>query len=589
MLEPRASLQNGVSLPAPAIPEGPQHVSGLPRKVRTRDGHTVDISRPIWSVPANREGLGKVRIRAIRLWRRRERPRSESWRITVYDNVVRRAMTLYLATTLRSLAPRTVEGILDAFLSFEAFVWRTYATGGGRVVDPEHLTVEMFERWAAHLGSHSASRGNLPAAFRRWYKWVVTRLRAPGFTSEVLEAMCDVVLEPSLIGHIARMRHPRLGAFSAEERMSIYDATYRPTEYPQALLLILFFLELGVRPESVSTLCRRHFNPKPLPTGEFLLALPRVKRRRAVDKSDVVMLPPISPRLGLMLLAAWESNAGASEDAPLLPWLSEARSGDGEPPRHRIARLLKVWADEMDLVTGRVAFDEDGTRLLVRPYNALPTAPRLHVTAQRFRRTMATMMVNAGASMEEVAAKLGDRTLAMAAVYAENSPEVVDVLRSTLERHPDWIRAIRIFRGMIAEEADQGFPEILGGVPYLADYEEFFDIGVVGHCRKEGDCNLEPPLSCYTCEFFRVARERHRHERQLQQIVRDADRGIGSESARMATVLQRTAAAIAQAIAALLQKDRKGGPLGRVLSKIANHGTGTKLIRPSGAQKRGPR
>lgn len=170
---------------------------------------------------------------------------------------------------------------------------------------------------------------------------------------------------------------------------------------------------------------------------------------------------------------------------------------------------------------------------------------RLRLFPYRFRRTMATTLAEHGASVEQIAAALGDKSLAMAAVYVENTAATVDILDRTLDKNPEWLALLKLFRGEIIAEDDPELPVILGGVPYFSNYEKYADIGIIGECASPVPCELYPPLSCYLCRFFR-ADPAGRHERQLDQIRANASHSVGREADRVVQLFKVVDGAICQ-------------------------------------------
>jgi hypothetical protein len=281
----------------------------------------------------------------------------------------------------------------------------------------------------------------------------------------------------------------------------------------------------------------------------------------------------INPQLGEALFAL---PVPAGEDPPLL----------GLPLRSAsdaIRGAMRRWAEDVDLVTDRVAAGKRGSRGTagkVAPANdgSGTNGVRLPVFPYRFRRTIALLLANQGAEAGTIAAALGDRTLAMASVYAQSSSSMVEILERTLDRHPDWIRVVKMFRGELAQESHRALPIILGGVPQLAQYAEYVDIGPIGFCSNAGECTLYPPLSCYRCPFFRAVPSELPHRRQLAQLKEEIADGVGVESDRMVAVLERDAAAIVEVLA---RATERAGPIGSAVNRIRGTRTLT-AAEPSG-------
>ncbi len=320
----------------------------------------------------------------------------------------------------------------------------------------------------------------------------------------------------------------------------------------------------------MALLRRRHLEVMPTLSGEeFFLHVPRVKKPGAVVAAEDCARWAINGRLGRLLLEL-QPECPSALDRPLLPFLTERN------PYSQLRQKLFKWADDVDLVTTRLTLDQQGWRDTRFTWNQAPTIARLPLTAYRFRRTIATNLAEQGATIDEIAAFLDDQTTAMAAVNVENTSVITDVLAETLDRHPDWIKVITLFRGGVAEKNAVSLPEILGGAPHLADYEEFSAIGTIGYCASENGCRWEPPLSCYLCPFFRAISDSRPHERQLAQIQREIDQNVGRESDRMAAIFRRHAGAMVQLLARIA---RSKGAMANVLDRIK--ATRTRPAHPS--------
>lgn len=538
----------------------------LPARVRTTFGKLVKLSGPIWRAPSNSDGMGETTVSvglldAPKIWGK-ELDMNAPTRPSMFRPELTHLIKVFLAESFEKVSPRGVKNRCRAFHHFERFIFsRLHVSTGDCSFGIEDLTYDFLLSYTDECEKRTAAKGTNPGHVRRFYRWGVVR-KIPCFEQAEFLQMRGIRMQSDLRGHIARFRDPLKGAFTWEELAQIDQKISDSEGDDDGRAVASLFRELGLRPEAVVLLRRCHLEILPTPSGlEFFLRVPPVKRRGAVVDPNNCLRRPISKLLGTLLL---ELNAGRPEtpDAPLLPFLSHKNL---KSPYNEVWKRLVKWADDVDLVTERIPVAKGGWRDTRFGRNKTPKLARLPVMAYRFRRTIATNLAEQGATQDEIAAFLDDKTTAMAAVYVENSSTVTDLLEATLDRHPEWIRAVELFRGVLSARDDDPLPEILGGVPQLSNYLGFSDIGPIGRCASTTACRLEPPLSCYLCPFFRAAGDTLRHERQLLQIREEIDANIGLESDRMAAVFQLNIAAIVQLLGRIAPSK---GAMATILDRI---------------------
>jgi hypothetical protein len=532
-------------------------------------GEAVDTAAPRWRMFRNQGKTGgRIPLPVFRL----DRPSVDGKHGKFHDDKqaaavgrrsmlgasVAHAMKLYLAHLVTRRTPRSVRSVLSAFAHFERYCHETlHFARGRRQVEAADLTFALMDAYRRACESTLGTKGAYAYHVVKFYLWC-RRSGYDGYTREVARDLNPMSFESGLRGHIARTQCPRRGAYSFEERVQIERAIRQERGDPQDRAIVAVFFYLGVRTEAVTLMRRRHLEA-PIHPGEcFWLHVPRVKQRGA-GGGEHTDRRRIDPQLGALLLSIQPAGTGDA-DTPLFP-LTPGREHDD------VRQALCRWADhdDVDLVTDRVSLAQSGWRNPEKPVKR-PELARLHVFPYRFRRTIATIMADQGAEVGEIAAALGDKTLAMAIVYAQSSATMVEVLERTLDRHPEWIRVVNLFRGTVAEGADAQLLAILGGAPQLAAYAEYVGIGVIGFCANEGECTWFPPIACYRCPFFRAVAARLPHRRQLAQLKEEIASGIGVESDRMIAVLERDAAAIVELLARIAER---GGSIGRVEDAIA--------------------
>lgn len=546
----------------------------LPVAITSRDGFRVDLTAGMWRVPANREKTEDVTLPVFRLDRPAKRgsemrdndrdgSNPDRGRSSMLSAELAYAMRLYLAFRLTRYAPRSVRSHLSAFLHFERYLFDEFRfRRKGRPLGPEDITVELVETYRGWCETHLATKGSYPYAVAQLYQW--SRRRGyPGFSRRVDQRLRGIRFEGSLRGHIARIQCPRRGAFEFEERVQIDEAIRAGAGRDSDRAVVFLFQQLGIRTEAAVLLRRRHLEAPTHPGEHWWLHVPKAKQRGGV-RSEVTTRRRISARLGEALQAL---PVLEGDDPPLLPLTRKNK-------RTQIRYCIRRWVNDADLITDRLTVEKGGWRSPQKP-GKHPDKARLPVFPYRFRRTIAMMLANQGADAATIAAALDDKTLGMASVYAQSSSTMVDVLARTLDRHPEWVRVIKLFRGEIADDDDTGLFAILGGIPQFARYDQFADIGVIGFCANGEPCTLFPPLSCYRCPFFRAVPRDVPHRRQLAQIQVEIEDGVGKESDRMVSILERDAAAIVDLVALISQRK---GPVGKALDEIASTQIGLRIV-----------
>lgn len=586
----------------------PQALPQLPSRVRSSLGEEVDLTGSAWHLRRRRHGTEAVAFNVALLDHprvaRAAGRRARRNRLTEHeDGVPRRASTFrpdfthalrrWLVALIAKRAPTYAQSALHSCIHFEQYLHlHCAAEFAERAFGPEHLRWDVVDAYRRHCEASAMGHGVHARELRRFYTWAV-REGVPGCDRATLGRLRSIKFRSRVAGHIVRFHDPRRGSLTWAEQVQCRRALeLGEAALPQGVMqaikgagqrrakrqlrmardraVVWLLFRLGVRTEALVLLQRRHLRRAPGGEG-YVLDVPRVKQVGGAAPHDTIARAIPAP-LGALIesLQLAEEKDGGDADLPLLPWLGQ------RAPRAVVARAVRRWADEYDLTTTRVPPDQGGWRSARLAHNRTPASARLHLFPYRFRRTMATSLAEHGASVEEVAAALDDNTLAMAAVYAEAASYVADLLGETLDQHSEWVYTLSLFRGAVESPAEARLPAVLGGAPYLADFAEFMDIGVIGGCALDGVCTKEPPVSCYQCAQFRPVGDPQPHERQLVQIRRDVDRGQGRESDRVAAVLRRDAAAIVQLLARLTT-DRGGvaAVLDRVKASRVRPGSAT--------------
>lgn len=535
------------------LPETPTGLPALPKSVVDYCGHEVDLTATTWVTFRNIDKRGIVQINVDLLYRPRDFSKMGSdqrlmRRRSAIDEALTHAMCMFIVERLKTHAPLSADKVLHGFVNFEKYLNESYRWGVHTrlPLTTSTLTYEVVDSYNRWIADNNPFHVKYISFLRSFYSFGL-RHSLPGFVRSEGKKIKNIRAKEPLRGHIARFRDPQKGALIWEEEQQVIGALAKDKGEAHDRALVRLFHEIGIRLEAAIRIRRKYLKPTPDPDSYFLY-VPRVKQRRATLELKEYI---ISAELASLLLSLLPEDS--DDDTFLLHWLGERGFSAA------VSRAMTRWVKEAGLKTRRL----NGGRI-----TPLPLVP------YRFRRTIATQMAEDGATPEEIAEFLDDKSTAMAAVYVANSSNIVEVLSQTLDRHPAWFRLIGLFQGRLEVVDDQKLPEILGGVPYLAEYEMFAKrIDSIGRCAKRSACQLWPPLSCYSCEFFRPTRDKRPHEIQLDQIKREIDSKLGRESDRLVGIFRSTMAAILSVVAIIRESQgisaRGIGERARVARHIA--------------------
>lgn len=505
-------------------------------------GEVFDPADDRWEFRTDASGRGgTVTLWLDRLTAPTSRSRGDRSRhLSVFHESLAAEMRTFLAALASRVKPRTLVGELSALVHFE----RTLASGAmglrtAHSVAAPDLTFVLIDAYRdVCMQSATGIRGSYASSVRRFYAWAVGQ-NLPGYSHSVLAQLKRMRCAVRIVGRATRFSDPNRAAFNWEEQEQI-DAAWRARLGNIGdCIAARVCRETGLRPTAAALLQVKHLATVRSRSGDvsFVLNIPRTKQSSLSDGSTYAF--PVSADLGHELIKC--HTACTDNEAPLLQLWSDRVAS------HRIDVVLKRWSADAKLVANRGG--------QCRP---------LTVFAYRFRRTLATNLADQGATAEEIAAALDDNTLTMATVYVDHSSSIVNLLSTTLDRHPEWLTMLSMFCGRVVQRAPK-LPRVLCGAPHLAQYDEYASGESIGWCASTQRCEREPPLDCYTCPFFRAAHALQPHQRQLSQLYAEINSGLGRESDRMAATLVRVAAAIAQVIA-LIAPSR--GTVGDVLEAV---------------------
>jgi integrase len=439
----------------------------LPQAVWSLDGQWVELHQNVWRIRASADG-GRV---LVLNWQRLAS-------VGVFQAA---ALTLCQAFVCERIQRRKGSTVYNDFVTLGLFARWLKTTGrvpenGFAWTDYTPATAGAFLHWGL---TQLADRGNAFSRLRVLYTWGVAR-QQPGFSAQTLRALKAVTAPGNVKGQQVQSRHPTQGPLSTEEKWLVSRALREQVGEGHDRALVMLLLELGCNPNALVRLKRSDLHRIDAPDGPlFQLDIPRLKKRTAHRETK---RRSVSARLGTLL----EKLCLAEPYSRLLHWLSE------QHPEGSVNTALRRWVTQNHLVSPR-------------------TGEILHLHARRFRYTLAVHLAEEGASRFHIAELLDHTDLQNVEVYITNTSRIADqvaeatdaVLRPLVQR----------FLGKVVETLDEpAFPDLPENVviPAASPHLPLFSVGGVGVCgrntRRDGLCQLLPPLSCYSCSLFAALR-----------------------------------------------------------------------------------
>jgi integrase len=500
-------------------------------QVITKDRQIVDTTNDVWHFRASDDGGRVLRVDwpVIAAVGRPLRPSERAIRI----------LKLYVAHRLTFSKGMTVLNDSGMFRRF----FRWYATGamgaGGPVIFEWNLvTEEVFRAFLEH-GLTTASKGNDFARLREMYMWGAFGAQLPEFDPDLALALKTIRAQGNIKGASVRFRDPLKGPLDQDEQRIVVRAIAAGAGTAFDRAVVMLHLELGLNPQSTARMKNNDLRVfrasiveggRPKLITRYQIQAPRVKKRREFRETKT---RPISDQLGQLLS---ELLKGGPAD-PLFHWLP------ADSPEEGINHAMVRFATAAHLVSPR-------------------TRATLHLTPRRFRSTLATEMARDGASRERIAEVLDHTDLQNVDVYVETASFVVDQLGERFDQIFDPL--LQRFRGKIVDSnAQQALPTvppklIPGDIVHLPTAP--LNVGGIGMCgrdvRKDGLCQLAPPLTCYPCEFFAAFRTGP-HAEVLTALEKISEEMKTISDSRIPMQLADVTSAIRQLLA---QLHREEGP-----------------------------
>jgi integrase len=412
---------------------------------------------------------------------------------------------------------------------------RTLCAGRDRPL-MEITSTDLINYKAMLTDSTSWYLGSLAGLLKKWHS-----LGYSGVTADAVALLKQLRTKGNQKGEAVLTHDPIHGPFTdieLESLQSSLDMAYADSEVDrEGYLLACLFMLLGQRAVQYAALKVRDAGVAYARDGTpvHTLRIPRAKQRNQLSRSefnDRVLIPQVGELLVQHcneVRAAFQGLLPDPSDAPLFP--ARRRLG-GEPVGFEHHRTAQTIADLLERTLGRL--------------NAISerTGQRLHITATRFRRTVATRAAMEGHG-ELIIAELLDHTDTQnVGVYIEARPEIVERIDRAIAMY--MAPMAQAFAGVIIDDESQASR---AGDPSSRVCDPRFDPSMrpMGSCGKHGFCGFLAPIACYTCVSFQPWLDGP-HEAVLEYLIGERDRLATGTDLRIASVRDRTILAVAEVV-----------------------------------------
>lgn len=301
--------------------------------------------------------------------------------------------------------------------------------------------------------------------------------------------------------------------------------------------LFWLFCLLGVRPVQIALLKVKDF--KVLEKGgesETFLFVPSAKKRGEMHRESSMprsltkeVSRMIERQIALVVHELKGTNVTAGE-FPIFP-SSESNSHSDHVGFYFHSTSLEIRS----CLTG-----------LFRKINVISerTGEQIHITATRFRRTVATRAAVRGYNEFVIAELLDHADTQNARVYIEARPEMVDRIDAAIAH--ELAALSNAFQGIVMDPTDR----IVCNLPdenAIADVRFDKTSKPFASCTQLGQCGFDAPVACYVCPSFRPWVEGP-HEIVLEYLIEQRDIHLMAGRKEVAKVNDRTIIAVAEVI-----------------------------------------
>ena len=395
-------------------------------------------------------------------------------------------------------------------------------------------------------------------------EWMLATMRAfllrwhnqgyPGIGSDAAAYLRSVALKGNEKGAAVLSLDPDEGPFDDDELASILETTAQQFETGRidlvTLCVVLLLVHTGRRPGQLSLLRLGDLGvPDPVDSASApLLRVPRSKQRRSPPRSqfnDVRLPPDVFRALVAQRAMVVERVQGAlgtlADDVvaqlPLFPKWSAVRRIDSVETVEAAFRT-----DALHMSTGSLTAKLGKISVL-----SARTGRRLHITARRFRSTLATRAARQGHGPVVVAELLDHTDIQNVGPYTR--------------QHPNFRRKIDAAVGQqLAPLADMFLNRVVGGPRAGCSAKR---VGArehhVGSCASDGFCGASA-AACYTCVHFEPWLDAP-HDQMLVWLLRQRQRAADAGASEDVVSATDRSILAARAVIAACEATRTGaGP-----------------------------
>lgn len=485
----------------------------LPMLARTRSGIKFDPSADRWTFA---DAIKNVHLDFSRL------PTTASFR---------RSVKLTLLWYAEHMSPAHLGNMYERLCHF----LKSISAGRDDVI-AEITSTDIINYRAMLSDMTKWYLGSLSGVLKKWHS-----LGYPGVRAEAVALLKQLRTPGNKKGEAILTHDPIYGPFTDIELESLQaalDRAYQAGEVDKEdFLLSYLFMLLGQRAAQYAALKVRDLVVVRAKDGTpiYTLRMPRAKQRNQPTRAEFKDRMLIA-RIGDLL--AQHANEVRAAFQTLLPDPSDAPLF---PARRRRVRELDGFAYHR---TSDALSDLLESCLKSLGVTSERTGLPLHITATRFRRTVATRAAMEGHG-ELIIAELLDHTDTQnVGVYIEARPEIVERIDRAVAIH--LAPMAQAFAGVLISSESEA---IRAGDPASRVCDPRFDSSMkpLGNCGKHGFCGLLAPITCYTCVNFQPWQDGP-HEAVLNHLLSERDRLSSRGDMRIASVNDRTILAVAEVV-----------------------------------------
>jgi integrase len=410
MRTPAPHLEPKISHPS-TIPE-------LPTTVTTLDGREYNVAGEIWVLPEDSDTPATVRFN----WNLLTDVVVVSKSTSVMSPRAVSLLKLYILERMsaakNTLKPTSGSGVLKAGLYFARWLsvysdWMPVS----QEFNWSDLTADMFEAWLA-TEYRTGRKGIFAMILRRFYSWGASLgTNHPDFSPVLASTLNAICIKGNIEGRLVESRDKKRGPLHREELSLIFEACENGLGAAQDRAITWTLLLTGIRPKQLYRLANRDLeiinglaegpgSNDTIAQTTYRLRISKIKQRGNATEYHFL---PLSDGCARLLLDLRRPENDPNDR--LFWWV-------GSRYLISIQHGLTSFAEDADLRSPRLPIDN--------PEPGGPFHERLHITARRFRYSLATDRIARRESPQNVAEMLGHSDTSCVHVYVETSPIIAD-------------------------------------------------------------------------------------------------------------------------------------------------------------------